>query len=327
MDRRPAGRGQFDFRGFLQLIRRTHPRYWQLWIGLALGLIATGAQLIVPKFAQTLINQFSHGVNRPLLVGLIGLFVLSAVISATSGMLLGIFGENVVANLRQILWQKLVRLRVSYFDNVKTGEMTSRLVNDSTQIKDLLANSFPQMVTSLLQLVGAFVIMALMDWRLTTAMVVAVPLVMLVMLPIMWQSSKIGRQRQDALATFTGSTDETLSEIRLVKSSNAEDYETTSGFGQIHRLYRIGLKEALYDSIASPVMTASMLALFVGVLVYAAARVADGTMTMGTLVSFLMYLVQIVGPRGCWRASSPTSPRPTGRPNGSANCWTNPKNR
>ncbi|WP_276525146.1 ABC transporter ATP-binding protein [Levilactobacillus spicheri] len=298
MDRRPAGRGKFDFRGFLQLIRRTHPRYWQLWVGLALGLIATGAQLIVPKFAQTLINQFSHGVNRPLLVGLIGLFVLSAVISATSGMLLGVFGENVVANLRQTLWQKLVRLRVSYFDNVKTGEMTSRLVNDSTQIKDLLANSFPQMVTSLLQLVGAFVIMALMDWRLTTAMVVAVPLVMLVMLPIMRQSSKIGRQRQDALATFTGSTDETLSEIRLVKSSNAEDYETTSGFGQIHRLYRIGLKEALYDSIASPVMTASMLALFVGVLVYAAARVADGTMTMGTLVSFLMYLVQIVGPAG-----------------------------
>lgn len=292
------GTGKFDFRGFLQLIRQTKPRYWQLWVGLLLGMVATGAQLIVPKFAQTLINQFSHGVNRPLLVALIALFVLSAIISAGSGMLLGIFGENVVANLRSTLWQKLVRLRVSYFDNVKTGEMTSRLVNDSTQIKDLLANSFPNMVTSLLQLVGAFAIMAVMDWKMTAVMVVAVPLVMLVMLPIMRQSSKVGRQRQDALATFTGSTDETLGEIRLVKSSNAEDYETRTGFAQIKNLYRIGLREALYDSIAGPVMTASMLALFVGVLVYAAARVADGTMSMGTLVSFLMYLFQIVGPAG-----------------------------
>lgn len=293
-----ATRGKFDMKGFLHLIRQTAPKYWQLWIGLGLGLLATGAQLMVPKFAQTLINGFSHGVNQQLLVGVIGLFLISAVISAVSGTLLGIFGENVVANLRTTLWHRLVRLPVSYFDDVKTGEMTSRLVNDSTQIKDLLANAFPQMVTSLLQLVGALVIMVLMDWKMTAIMVLAIPLILLVMMPIMRQSSKIGRQRQDALAGFNGTADETLSEIRLVKSSNAEPYETTNGSQQITKLYQIGLKEAMYDSVAGPVMTASMMALFVGVLVYAAARVASGTMLMGTLVSFLMYLFQIIGPVG-----------------------------
>lgn len=95
----PAG-GKFDLKQFLQLIRHASPRYWQLWLGLALGLLATGAQLMVPKFAQTLINGFSHGVNQTLLIGVIGLFLISAVISALSGSLLGIFGENVVANLR-----------------------------------------------------------------------------------------------------------------------------------------------------------------------------------------------------------------------------------
>ena len=291
-------RGKFDLKGFLHLIRQTAPKYWQLWIGLGLGLLATGAQLMVPKFAQTLINGFSHGVNQQLLIGVIGLFLISAVISAVSGTLLGIFGENVVANLRTTLWHRLVRLPVSYFDDVKTGEMTSRLVNDSTQIKDLLANAFPQMVTSLMQLIGALVIMVLMDWKMTAIMVLAIPLILLVMMPIMRQSSKIGRQRQDALAGFNGTADETLSEIRLVKSSNAEPYETTNGSQQITKLYHIGLKEAMYDSVAGPVMTASMMALFVGVLVYAAARVASGTMLMGTLVSFLMYLFQIIGPVG-----------------------------
>jgi len=293
---RPSGK--FDVKGFLHLIRQTKPKYWQLWIGLFLGLIATGAQLAVPKLAQALINGLGHAMNRPLLIGVVILFVVSAVVSAFSGALLGFFGENVVARLRETLWQKLVRLRVSYFDNVKTGEMTSRLVNDTMQIKNLLANSFPQMVTSLLQLVGALVIMLLMDWRMTAIMFIAVPLVMLVMFPIMRQSSKIGHQRQDAMATFSGETDETLSEIRLVKSSNAEGYETKTGTQQIQDLYHIGLREAIYDAIASPIMTASMLAVFVGVLAYAAVRVSEGTMNMGTLFSFMMYLFQIIGPAG-----------------------------
>ena len=290
--------GKFDFKAFLRLIRQTKPKYWQLAVGLLLGMLATGAQLAVPKLAQSLINGVGHAMNQSLLITFIVLFVASAVISAISGALLGFFGENVVARLRETLWHKLIRLRVSYFDNVKTGEMTSRLVNDTMQIKDLLANSFPQMVTSLLQLLGALVIMLLMDWRMTLIMFIAVPLVMIVMFPIMRQSSKIGRQRQDAMATFSGATDETLSEIRLVKSSNAETYESRNGVQQIETLYHIGLKEAIYDAIAGPVMTASMLAVFVGVLAYAAVRVSNGTMSIGTMFSFLMYLFQIIGPVG-----------------------------
>ncbi|MFC6261781.1 ABC transporter ATP-binding protein [Levilactobacillus fujinensis] len=289
---------KFDFRGFMHLIRQTKPKYWQLWVGLGLGALATGAQLAVPKFAQSLINGLGQSLNRPLLIGVIVLFIVSALVSAFSGALLGFFGENVVARLREILWQKLVRLRVSYFDSVKTGEMTSRLVNDTMQIKDLLANSFPQMVTALLQLGGALVIMLLMDWKMTAIMFIAVPLMMLVMFPIMRLSNKIGHQRQDTMAAFSGATNETLGEIRLVKSSNAEEYETRTGGQQISSLYQIGLKEAIYDAIAGPVMTTTMLAVFVGVLAYAAARVSAGTMSMGTMFSFLMYLFQIIGPAG-----------------------------
>lgn len=310
MDRRAGGprggssqdaqytRTKFDFKGFLNLIRQTKPKYWQLWLGLILGFIATGAQLAVPKMAQGIINGLKSGFNSTLLIIAVVLFLASALINALSGTMLGFFGENIVARLRRTLWQKLIRLHVNYFDNVKAGEMTSRLVNDSTQIKDLLANAFPQMANSLLQLVGALIIMALMDWKMTLVMIVAIPLVMVVMRPIMRQSSKIGLQRQDALASFNGETGESLGEIRLVKSSNAEEYETTSGYKQIDKLYHIGMREAIFDSIASPVMNTLMLAMFIGLLGYAAVRVADGTMSMGTLLSFMMYLFQVIGPVG-----------------------------
>ncbi|HJE31329.1 MAG TPA: ABC transporter ATP-binding protein/permease [Weissella confusa] len=290
---RPA---KFDMKAFMRLIRQTKPAYWQLALGLGLGVIATGIQLAVPHFAGDLINGFGKSIDKTLLVSVIGMFILSAVISALSGTVLGIFGENVVSRLRNTLWDKLIRLRVAYFDETKAGEMTSRLINDSTQIKDLLANSFPRMITSLLTVVGALTLMVLKDWRMTAIMALAIPLVMLVMLPVMRQSHKVGRDRQNSLADFNGAAGETLSEIRLVKSSNAEPFETEKGHTTIQSLYKIGLREAVYDSVAGPLMTAVMMGLFVGVLAYGAHRVSQGTMTMGTMFSFLMYLFQLLGP-------------------------------
>nr|WP_269153197.1 ABC transporter ATP-binding protein [Fructilactobacillus sanfranciscensis] len=243
-----------------------------------------------------MVNNFSKGVSGVLISGVIALFIISALVNALSGTLLGFFGENVVANLRKLLWNKILRFPVNYFDNVKTGTLTSRLVNDSDQIKNLLSVSFPSSVTSIFQLIGALTIMLFMDWRMTLIMFIAVPLVMTVMRPLMRKTRQVGRQRQDELADFSGKAEETLNEIRLVKSSNAENYEAKSGNQMVNNLFKIGLKEAIYDSIASPLMGTVMMALMVGVLAYGAHRVATGTMTIGTMFAFLMYLFQIIGP-------------------------------
>lgn len=285
-----------NFKSFINLIRQTKPKHWQLWAGLGLGLIATTVQLLVPKVAQSMVNNFSKGVSGVLISGVIALFIISALVNALSGTLLGFFGENVVANLRKLLWNKILRFPVNYFDNVKTGTLTSRLVNDSDQIKNLLSVSFPSSVTSIFQLIGALTIMLFMDWRMTLIMFIAVPLVMTVMRPLMRKTRQVGRQRQDELADFSGKAEETLNEIRLVKSSNAENYEAKSGNQMVNNLFKIGLKEAIYDSIASPLMGTVMMALMVGVLAYGAHRVATGTMTIGTMFAFLMYLFQIIGP-------------------------------
>lgn len=289
-------RQNFNFAAFARLIGHIHPHFWQLGLGLFLGLIATGMQLAVPQFAKNLINQLGHTMN-PSLIGLvIGFFVLSALISAVSGSVLGFFGENVVQKLRQFLWDKILRLPVSYFDETRSGEISSRLINDTSQVKDLLANSMPTMVTSILQLVGALFLMILMDWKMTLIMFIAVPLVLAMMLPVIKRSHQISIARQDALADFNGQSSEILSDIRLVKSSTAENLELTDGHAKIDRLYRIGLKEAIYDSIASPLMQMMMMGMMVGMLIYGASRVAHGTMTFGTLISFLMYLTQMIGP-------------------------------
>ena len=264
-------------------------------MGILLGFISTGANLFVPQLAQKLINNFKS-ISLTLAILTVVIFIAGLITSALSGLLLGIFGENVVSKLRKQLWQKLLKMPVKYFDDVKTGEISSRLVNDTSQVKDLLASTLPNAMTSFLQFVGALVIMLAMDWRMTLLMFVAVPLVILVMLPVMNQSRKIGRVRQDELAKFASDSTDVLGEVRLVKSSNGEEHELAKGNRRIDNLYHVGRKEALINSVMQPITNMLMMIMFLGILGYGAIRVMNGAMTMGALVSFLMYLFQIISP-------------------------------
>lgn len=287
---------KFNLKTFLTLINRIHPRYWQLIAGFLLGVLATAMQLAVPGIAKGIINSIGHHMNTTLIVGVVLLFLLSTIIGACSGTVLGFFGEDVVYKLRKTLWNKILKLPVHYFDETQSGQITSRLVNDSTQVKELLANSVPKTATSIIQLVGAMVLMMIMDWRMTIIMFIAIPLVLVCLLPIVRQSHKIARARQDALADLNGKAGEMLGEVRLVKSSTAEPLEKSAGDQRMFRLYRIGRREAIYDSIAGPVMGMVMMAMVLGILAYGAIRVREGAIDIGTLFSFLMYLVQLIGP-------------------------------
>lgn len=292
MDRK---QNNFSFKDFFSLINQIHPKYWQLIVGIILGFISTGASLFVPQLAQRLINNFKH-ISTNLVVITAIIFIGGLIVGALSSLILGIFGEDVVAKLRKTLWQKLLHLPVKYFDNTKTGEISSRLVNDTSQVKNLLANTLPNAVTSLLQFFGALVIMMAMDWQMTLIMFIAVSLVVVALLPIMQQSRKIGRRRQDELANFSSDSTSVLSEIRLVKSSNGEPKELNVGSNRISSLYNIGVKEAFINSLTQPIINMMMMLLFLGILGYGAIRVMNGSFTMGALVSFLMYLFQIMSP-------------------------------
>ena len=137
--------------------------------------------------------------------------------------------------------------------------------------------------------------MMAMDWQMTLIAFIAVPLVVVALLPIMQQSRKIGRNHQDELANFSSDSTSVLSEIILVKSSNGEPKELNVGSNRISSLYDIGVKKAFINSLTQPIINMMML-LFLGILGYGAIRVMNGSLTMGALVSFLMNLFQIMSP-------------------------------
>ncbi|WP_445449160.1 ABC transporter ATP-binding protein [Enterococcus lactis] len=290
-----ADNTKFSFKEFLGLIKQTKPKYLLLVIGMIFLTISSSVQVYVPKLASSLVNNFQKGVDYSLLGKVVGLFVLSALVSALGGTILGIFGENVIQNMRKRLWNKLTILKVSYFDSVKAGEMSSRVVNDTNQVKQLLAVTFPQTLASVITVVGTIYMMIKMDWRMSLAMVVAVPIVILFMIPVMAFGSKVSHVRQDAMSRFNGIATETLSEIRLVKTSNAEKQAQIRAASEVDRLFNVGKKEAIFDASMQPIMMMVFMSMVFGLLAYGMHRIAIGVMTIGTLMSFLMYLFNLIG--------------------------------
>ncbi len=280
---------------FIKLVAAAKPKYLFFVFGIIAGLTSTLIQLQVPKMVTPLVNSFSKGIDAGSIVKVVVIYIISALLSAGAAILLGIFGESVVKNLRQRVWNKMIHLPVKYFDEVKTGEMSSRLANDTTQVKQLIANTIPQTISQIFLLVGSIIFMIQMQWQLTVAMVVAVPIVMIIMFPIMIFGQKIGHARQDSLADFQGIASESLGEIRLIKSLNAEKQASRQIETSVGVLYKIGIREAFFDGMMQPIMMLSMMLMIFGLLAYGIYLISTNVMTLGTLLGMMMYLFNLIG--------------------------------
>ncbi|MCY9806202.1 ABC transporter ATP-binding protein [Lentilactobacillus senioris] len=287
----------FTWVKFMALLNRSKPQIKLLVIGFLISLVSTGFSLVIPLFTKNLVNGFSlKNMNLSFIAIIIGAFLIQALTSAISSYMMGYMGEQTVSNLRELVWHKLVNLKITYFDNHQTGEITSRLVNDTTVVKSLVADQLPSFVSGILSMIGAFVVLFLMDWKLTLVILIAVPIVALLMVPIGNWMRNISIRMQRQTAEFNSTTTQALSESRLIKASDGEQTELTRGDNGIHQLFDTGVAEAKIMAIISPIMLLAMMGILVTVIGYGGVRVQNGTLSIGTLVAFLLYLFQIIAP-------------------------------
>jgi ATP-binding cassette, subfamily B, bacterial AbcA/BmrA len=282
---------------FISLILSAKVPKTALGIGLSASLITTLAGLLVPVLTKNLVDGFSvDSLSVPLMIGIGAAFLFQAIISGVSIYLLSFVGQKIVARLREKMWVKLIRLPVSYFDKQSSGETVSRIVNDTSVVRDLISNHFPQFISGIISIIGAIVILLVMDWKMTLMMLISVPLTFMIMMPLGRKMAKISRGLQDETAAFTGNIQQTLSEIRLMKASTAEQHEETKGVTGIGNLLGFGLKEARITALIAPIMYLVVMIVIVMIIGYGGMRVANGTMSTGSLVAFLLYLFQIIFP-------------------------------
>lgn len=297
MEDLPKAKGNMKIQDFFKLINSVNPKKGIFILGMLLSLVTSGASLVVPQLTKGLVDTSNLAkIDGKMLWVLILAFVIQLGFGTVGGFLLRYVGESAVKTLRERLWNHLLKLPISYFDDHKSGESSSRLVNDTTVIKELVTSQFPNFITGGIQLVGSMIILFWMDWKMAAIMFSAVPIFTLILLPVGRILSKLGRQLQAATADFNADASEKLSEVRLIKASNGENFEKDTGGNFINRIFTLGVKDAKVEAVLQPIMTTAMLGIFVGILGYGAVRVQAGTLTSGALVAFLLYLFNIIAP-------------------------------
>lgn len=286
-----------SWKNFFKLLNETKPPKILIFIALVFSLITTLIGLVVPLFTKNLIDDFSAASISGMMIAIIvAAFLVQALTDGISMFMLSYMGQKTVASLRKKVWGKLLHLPVSYFDETKTGEIVSRLINDTTLVKDLITQNFPQFINGIISIIGAVVILLIMDWKMTLVMLVAIPVTALFVGPLGAKMAKISKGTQKETADFTGMVSQTLSEIRLMKSSNGEETEIKNGEAGIQRLFNFGIKEARLFAILGPLIFLVMMGIVVAIIIYGGIRVQDGSLSTGTLIAFLLYLFQIIFP-------------------------------
>ncbi|WP_435921086.1 ABC transporter ATP-binding protein [Paenibacillus sp. DYY-L-2] len=282
---------------FYRLLKETKPSVGLLVIAIVLSIVSTLVGLVIPMFTKNLVDGFSlAALDRKQIIMLVAAFASQTLASGVGIFLLNYIGQKMVASLRDRLWKKMLVLPVSYFDNNRTGESVSRMTNDTGVIKTLISEHVAGFFTGIISIIGSIAVLLYLNWKMTLIMFIVIPLAALVLYPLGRKMYKISMGMQDETASFTAMLSQVLSEIRLVKASNAERREYATGSTGISNLLKFGVKEGLVMAWISPLISVVMMMLLVVVIGYGGMQVSSGALTAGELVAFILYLIQIVMP-------------------------------
>jgi len=282
---------------FLSLLNQLNWPKGRMALAFLLSLFSTGASLAIPLVTKELVDSLTAAsFSWQTGLFLFAVFVVQGLLGGLSLYLLAYIGETIVADLRIKLWNKVLRLPVSYYDDNETGETMSRITQDTSLLKQLVSEHLVSFITGMISIIGAVGILLYLDWRITLLMLTSVPISLAIILPLGNIMYKIARATQTEMAKLSGHLSRVLGDIRLVKAYQAEPKEGEKGEKAIRSLFSYGLKEAKVQSIISPVMTLVMMSIVVVILGYGGSQVSKGLLSAGTLVAIIFLLFQIILP-------------------------------
>ncbi len=283
-----------ESRGLLWEHRRT------LGLGLAIMVVSRLSGLVLPSTSKFLIDNVIGEDRADLLIPLAAVATVATIVQAASGFALSqvvsIAGQRAIADMRRRVQAHVMRLPVSYFDATKVGVLISRIMTDATGIRNLVGTGIIQLVGGLLTAAIAMAVLFVLNWRLT-----AVTLVLLVafggaMAFAFRKLRPIFRERGEINAQVTGRLGEGLGGIRVLKTYVAERREERVFTHGVFRLLRNVATTITGTSAISAVST--VIVGFVGVLimVMGGRAILAGTMTLGDLVLYMIFVGLMVSP-------------------------------
>ena len=263
---------------------------------------AAAATLVVPLAVRRVIDHGFSSDNAAFIDKYFGMMLIVVAVLAISSAARFYFvtwiGERVVADLRDTVFNHLMQLSPTFFDQMRSGELMSRLTADTTQVKSVFGASASVALRNVVLLVGAASMMVFTSVKLSGLTLLALPLIVLPLVVFGRRVRALSRQAQDTLAGSAALAQESLEAVTVIQS-----------FGQQSRIWsafseatNLAFEAARARTFARSFLTAAIIFLafgsIVAVLWYGAQEVLAGRMTGGTLGQFVLYAAFAAGAMG-----------------------------
>lgn len=253
--------------------------------------------LLVPLFTGRIVDKFSVSSINWGMIGIFGaIFLVNALLSGVGLYLLSKIGEKIIYAIRSILWEHIIQLKMPFFDKNESGQLMSRLTDDTKVINEFISQKLPNLLPSVLTLIGSLIMLFIMDWKLTLLTFITIPIFVFIMIPLGRVMQKISTNTQSEIANFSGLLGRVLTEMRLVKVSNTERLELDNAHVNLKKIYHLGLKQAKISAIVQPISGVVMLLTIAIILGFGALEIGTGAITPGTLIAMIFYVIQLSMP-------------------------------
>jgi ATP-binding cassette subfamily B protein len=279
---------------------RVLSRYQAQWtLACLFLLLAAAATLAVPLAFRGVVDTglTSDAIDRQFIYLLLLAAVL-AVMTASRYYMMSWLGERVVADIRQRVFENVLRQSPRYFETLQTGEVLSRLTSDTTLVQTLVGSSISIALRSLVMLIGGMTMMLVTSAWLAGVMIVLLAIVVLPLWALGRRVRKMSRTSQDKVADTSAMAGEVLNAITTVQAFTREPHEEQRFNAAVETAFVEAKKRITMRSVLTAMAIVMSFGVIVFVLWIGAQQVTAGVMTLGELTQFVLYAVLIAGSIG-----------------------------
>jgi ABC-type multidrug transport system fused ATPase/permease subunit len=298
-DAKPA-KAKFDWKLLPDVLALIKPRRGILALGFGLMVINRLSGLILPASTKYLVDDVIGKHHAQILVPLIVVVITATVIQGlTSYSLTQILSKSswrMISELREKVQAHIGRLPVAYYDANKTGVLLSRIMSDVEGVRNLIGTGLVEFAGGIMTALFALVVLLRISVMMTGVAFVVLVIFGIGLSRAFKTIRPIFRARPKINAEVTGRLTESLAGVRVVKGYHAEDREERSFAAGVQRLLDNVLKTFTATSLMSLAAT-SLVGLVSATMMFLGARqILAGTMTLGTLLTFVAFLAMLVAP-------------------------------
>lgn len=282
-----------------RLVPLIRPHRARFFLAVATLFAASGITLIYPWAAREAVDigmgqTTTHDLDMIVLF-LVGVFVVNAFLVWLRHYSTSWLGERVVTDLRALVFDRIMTLPLAWFHERRSGELVGRLASDVTVVEGVVGSELSMALRNSIQMVGAMILLFIIDVKLTLLMLAIVPPIVITTLVFGRRIRRMTRAVQDELAKVSGQVQESIGAIQTVQSFVREDYEA--------RRYRTGVEGAFAKTLElvrsrSWFFATAMTAGYIGVaaVIWLGGRaLIRHELSAGDLTSFFLYTFLVAG--------------------------------